>query len=119
MFAIRVRGGRMSPKEPPQLLTLALLLVVAIQAEKPPPAPRYLIVGELTEEDRKQIESIAPDKYAKRRGEVIFEVKVTKPGVAEVSLGDRQGVRIGSLRIYHLEKRDGNWRLVKIRYVIV
>jgi hypothetical protein len=101
------------------MLTLALILAVAVQAEKPPPEPRYLVVGDLTEDDRKQIESIAPDKYGKRRGEIIFEVKVAKPGVAEVSLGERQKTRTVSLRVYRLEKLDGKWRLVKIRHVIV
>jgi hypothetical protein len=102
-----------------QMLILALTLAMEGQAEKPLPKPPYVIVGELTEEDRKQIESIAPDKLGKQVGEKIFEVKVTMPGMAVVSFGHVQGVRIGSLRIYHLEKRDGKWQLVRIRYVRV
>lgn len=101
------------------MFILALTLVVAVQAEKSPPSPPYRIVGELTGEDRKQIESIAPDNWGKRAGEKIFEVKVTKPGVAVVSLGQVRGIRIGSLRIYHLEKLDGKWKLVRLHYVIV
>jgi hypothetical protein len=94
-------------------------LTVPIHAEEAPKPSVYGIVGELTEDDRKQIESIAPDKLGKRRGEKIFEVKVTKPGVAVVSFGEARDRVIGSLRIYHLEKHEGKWRLVRIQYVIV
>lgn len=94
-------------------------LIAPIRAEEPPKPPAYGIVGELTEDDRRQIESIAPNNWGRRAGEKIFEVKVTKPGAALVSLGQARDHVIGSLRIYHLEKHEGKWRLVKIRYVIV
>jgi hypothetical protein len=94
-------------------------LMAPIRADEPPKPLAYGVVGELTEDDRKQIESIAPNNWGKRAGEKIFEMKVTKPGVAVVSLGQARGHVVGSLRIYHLEKHEGKWRLVKIRYVIV
>ena len=94
-------------------------LMTPIRADEPPKPLAYRVVGELTEDDRKQIESIAPNNWGKRAGEKIFEMKVTEPGVAVVSLGLARNHVVGSLRIYHLEKHEGKWRLVKIQYVIV